>query len=148
MINPLTLFKLYFLASSDISKFSTGAKMGDWKTLAWWEHALAALAGQAPTVAALILGASNPVTIAISAACAIGTGIYTLAHAQVGAAIMLQAASDTTAAAAKIDWAHPNAQAGIQAAQAIADSLSKIVAGLPQSAPAAAAPAAPSEVKP
>lgn len=142
MISPLGLLKLWSLLSSDVAVVKTGGQNMNWKSLSWWEHLALQIGGQAPTLAAVALGASNPVTIALSAVCGIATAVYTLAHAHIGASQAVQASGAAVSAAGAIDWSHPDIQSAVAAAQAVADSLAKIVASLPPPpAPPAPAPA-------
>lgn len=79
-----------------------------WKTSEFWLH----IAAQIPTVAALLLGASNPVVLGLTAACALGSAIYTISRSNV----------KVTALTA--------------AAQAAADSLNSAPQAAPTAAPA------------
>ncbi|MDE2040563.1 MAG: hypothetical protein KGO96_13740 [Elusimicrobia bacterium] len=113
------------------------------KTLGFWEHLAMLAFSQAPMVAAAVLGASNPVTVILGAAGIIGHSVYALCHAKVNAAMALNAAASTASTLAGVNYGQPALSSAAQAAQAVADSLSKIVAALPSPATPAPAPAKP-----
>lgn len=76
-----------------------------WKTSEFWLHILA----QVPTVLALFLGASNPITIAVAAAGTLASGIYTFSRSGLKSDALTAAASAAaTAAAAALNQASPD----------------------------------------
>ena len=78
-----------------------------WKTSEFWMHILA----QVPTVLALFLGASNPITIAVAAAGTLASGIYTVSRSGLKSDALTAAASAAaTAAASALVQAAPTAQ--------------------------------------
>lgn len=60
-----------------------------WKTSEFWLH----IASQIPTIAAFVLGASNPVVLGLAAAYTLGSAIYTVSRSQVKVAAITAAAT-------------------------------------------------------
>lgn len=94
------LWGIWSTIAADEKKETTmnpqGAVTPGWKTSEFWLH----LAAQIPTVAAVFLGAANPVVLALTAACALGSAIYTVSRSQVKVAAITagaQAAADALA---------------------------------------------------
>ena len=75
-----------------------------WKTSEFWLHIIS----QVPTVLALCLGASNPVTLGIGAAAMLGSSIYTACRSNVKATGLQVAVQAAQAAAQAITAATPS----------------------------------------
>lgn len=72
-----------------------------WKTSEFWLM----IVHQLPTVVAVLLGASNPVTLGIGAASALGASIYTACRSNVKATALQVAAASVPGVVAAIDAA-------------------------------------------
>lgn len=66
-----------------------------YKTSEFWLHIIA----QVPTILALFLGASNPITIAVAAVGALGSAVYTISRSGLKSDAIVSAAASATAAA-------------------------------------------------
>lgn len=131
-MNPLSALKLYFLLSKDVQNVKMGASMNNIKSWAWWEHLAVMIGTQLPTLASVALGASNPITLGLGLAGVIAHGVVALSHAHVTALQAVNDAAQTASAATVAIQANQGGAAqAIAAAQAVADSLTKIVAALP-----------------
>lgn len=76
-----------------------------WKTSEFW----LTVVHQLPTLLAVLLGASNPVTIAIGAASALGASIYSASRSHVKATALEVAAAAVPGVVAALDSAVANA---------------------------------------
>ncbi len=65
-----------------------------WKTSEFWLH----IVGQVPAVLGIIMGASNPVVLGVSAVCGLASAIYTACRSQVKVAALVSGAQAATTA--------------------------------------------------
>lgn len=90
----------------EATTMNNGTVTPGWKTSEFWLH----IAAQIPTIGALFLGASNPIVLGLTAACALGSAIYTVSRSQVKVAALTaaaQAAADSLSTTAQAAPAKP-----------------------------------------
>lgn len=83
-MNPFKLLQAYWKISSleseavEVKTVNNQAKPG-WKTSEFWLHVLA----QAPAIAGIFLGATNPVVLGLAAISTLGAAVYTASRTSV-----------------------------------------------------------------
>ena len=97
-MNPTDIAKVVSAVAQEVQAASAPQAPG-WRTSEFWLHILSLI----PMGLGIALGASNPVTIGVGAAAALGASIYTACRSQVKATGLAVASGAAQAAAKAIN---------------------------------------------